>query len=445
MKPLGPTRLLTAAGKREDMPLDRQWAYRQRWEQQGYELPPWDPPAQNATTTLKNAGRSATRTAKRLLTGKSVAASAEVAAERLAICNNCPTHRLRESNRQCSACSCFVDFKVRLAGESCPDGHWAASEVPRRKKRRVARAAADRPRRRRTKNAFQIAPGTPRFITGCNLMRDTKVLMSKLPPNISAVVGVARSGLDVAAIIAKHLHVPLWSAAQNRSEIVSCGSGWRIQVGSKISGPVLLVDDTVMTGNSQKAVVPWVRRKFPDLVTAAVYVNPNAKVKPDLWAVDLPWPHILEWNVFNSVLSPHVAVDFDGILCYDCPPGDDDDGPRYRRFLETARPLYLPRRVPIPLIVTARLEKYRQPTEAWLRRHGIRWGKLVMGPWGNLKERHKHDMGAYKARHFEEWARRHRATPPPLMFMESDDRQAQTIARITRRLVVCPGTGKCYQ
>jgi orotate phosphoribosyltransferase len=292
---------------------------------------------------------------------------------------------------------------------------------------------------------FAMNGHAPEFVNGESLARDVRTLIGKLPPNVSAVVGIARSGLDVAAMIAKHLHLPLWAAAQNRSEIVNCGSGWRIQGSRTVKGPVLLVDDTVMTGNSQKSVQPWVRKKFPDLITAAVYVNPAARVKPDLWARDLPWPHLLEWNLFNSILSPNAAVDFDGILCCDCPLGDDDDGPRYERFLKNAPPLYLPRRVPIPLIVTARLNKYRPQTEEWLQRHSVTVKKLVMGPWATLADRRRDDVAAFKAEHFDKWAASHRAKPAPLMFVESDDRQAQKIAAITQRLVICPSSRKCYQ
>src|SRR5690606_15176720 len=122
-------------------------------------------------------------------------------------------------------------------------------------------------------------------------------------------------------------------------------------------------------------------KTFVSAIAAAVYVNPFARVKPDVWVRDLPWPHLLEWNLFNSVLSPSMAVDFDGILCHDCPPQDDDDGPRYARFLREVQPLYVMRKTVVQLIVTARLEKYRPQTLDWLARHGIAVKTLVMGPW----------------------------------------------------------------
>jgi len=234
---------------------------------------------------------------------------------------------------------------------------------------------------------------------------------------------------------------------QTMNDIVDTGNGWRLGGTKHINprhGKILVVDDTVMTGNSLKAIRPLIQSQVGNAVYAAVYVNPKALQKPDIWAVDLPWPHILEWNVFNSILSPSVAMDFDGILCHDCPPGSDDDGPRYLDFIRNAKPLYLPRRCPVPLIVTARIERYRAETEDWLRRHGVCWHRLVMHPATTLAERQRDNIPAYKARHYAAWAATHRPSPGPIMFMESEDRQAREIARHSRLMVVCPHTAGVY-
>ena len=127
-----------------------------------------------------------------------------------------------------------------------------------------------------------------------------------------------------------------------------------------------------MTGNSLKRTKHVLRDMPGEKLFAAVYVNPSAIAKPDVWVHDLPWPHLLEWNLFNSVLLDSFAIDFDGILCHDCPPADDDDGERYLAWMENARPLHLVRKSPVKLIITARLEKYRPQTLAWMERWGVR-------------------------------------------------------------------------
>lgn len=137
-------------------------------------------------------------------------------------------------------------------------------------------------------------------------------------------------------------------------------------------------------------------------------------------------------------------MDFDGILCRDCRPEEDDDDQRYLNFLSTAEPVFLPRKVTVPLIITARLEKYRQQNEAWLQRHSISWSKLVMHPAETLSERRRDDIVEYKAIHYSEWASRHRALPGQAIFIESDDYQAKAIAARSGRLVVCPASGQVY-
>ena len=128
-------------------------------------------------------------------------------------------------------------------------------------------------------------------------------------------------------------------------------------------------------------------------------------------------------------------MDFDGILCEDCSAEDDDDGSRYVRFLETAKPKYLVRSCEIPLIVTARLEKYRALTEAWLRRWGVRCRELVMGPWAERSR--AYDIGQFKGQVYRDSA----AT----IFVESCPAQARTIAEVSGKRVICPATGEIHQ
>lgn len=297
------------------------------------------------------------------------------------------------------------------------------------------------------RGAFAAGSGPVRFIKSSQFQQDILALIAKIPPDVTAIAGVARSGLSAATMLSMYLHLPMVTIRQTMGDVIQTGNGWRLG-GSKHVNPrtekVLVVDDTVMTGNSLKAIKPLIDREFGNAVYAAVYVNPKATRKPDIWSVDLPWPHILEWNVFNSILSPATAMDFDGILCHDCPTGSDDDGPKYLDFIRNAQPLYTPRRCPVPLIVTARIEKYRADTEDWLRRHGIAWHRLVMHPASTLAERRRDNIAAYKARHYVQWASTHRANPSPHIFFESEDRQAREIALRSGLLSICPHTAGVY-
>jgi len=296
-------------------------------------------------------------------------------------------------------------------------------------------------------SCFRRGSGPIRFIKSAELQEDIKLLLAKIPSDVTAIAGVARSGLSVATMLAMYLQLPMITIRQTLNDIVDTGNGWRLGGSRHIDprqGKILVVDDTVMTGNSIKAIRPLVNSQIGNAVYAAVYVNPLAKLKPDIWAVDLPWPHILEWNVFNSILSPSCAMDFDGILCHDCPAGSDDDGEKYVDFIRNAQPLYVPRRCAVPLIVTARIEKYRAETEDWLTRHGIRWNQLVMHPAKTLRERMRDNIPAYKAKHYAAWAKHHRPSPGPIIFFESEDWQAKEIARASQLMVICPHTAGVY-
>lgn len=325
---------------------------------------------------------------------------------------------------------------------------WLNTAVPFDKKTWTRRVNKLVPfKRSRSLHPFAYdAKRLPEFVTTAKLMEDAKALASMLPEDTSLIVGVARSGLTVANMVAMLLHRPIEIVRQSNGDVIDGGHGWRLTGNTTANGPVVVIDDTCMSGNSLKHVMPIVRKTHPNAIAAAVYCNPQARQKPDIWVRDLPWPHLLEWNLFNSILSPNMAVDFDGILCHDPPtPADDDDGPRYERFLRDTKPLYLARKVPIPLIVTARVEKYRPQTEAWLKRYGVKCSKLVMAPWPTSAERRRHDMAAFKAEHYRSFIAQHRRGLKPPLFVESDPHLAARIAKMSGGLVVCPAAGRCYK
>lgn len=289
-----------------------------------------------------------------------------------------------------------------------------------------------------------------RYITKEQFAKDTHNLITKIPHDVTAVVGVARSGVYPSSLASMMLHLPLYFIRQAQNDvvspdIVSAGNGWRLSEGTRPveSGRVVIIDDTVMTGNSMQAIRPIVDEMFPNSITAAVYCNPMATLKPDIHSVDLPWPHLLEWNIFNSVVLQSMAIDFDGILCQECSPHQDDDGSRYLDFLANVRPNYLVRKAKVPLIVTARLEKYRKETERWLKKWNVQYSRLVMGPWKDNHERSQNDIAAYKAHHFKFFADRVRGLKPAV-FVESDVHQARRIAELSGHLAVCPIAGKCF-
>lgn len=273
------------------------------------------------------------------------------------------------------------------------------------------------------------------FITTGRLAIDSASLIGQLPSGIDTVVGVARSGLVPAALIADYLHAPLYVAS--REHVAPAGAGFRL-MGSPLDGKhghVLLVDDSACSGRQSREVRVWVQAAFPRarLYTAAIYATPAAIPDFDFVAVELDSPHYLEWNYFNCPLIDKAALDFDGILCPDVPAEDDDDGFRYFQCLLNMPPRYLPRRSAVSAIVTARLEKYRPISEAWLKKWGVRWERLIMGPWKTQAER----VGQ-----IAKWKAGVYASLPNSMFVESNRGQAIAICELTGKPVLCPAAGR---
>jgi orotate phosphoribosyltransferase len=298
-----------------------------------------------------------------------------------------------------------------------------------------------------SKRPFEFSGEKPVFVSLEQFATDVKAFAGMIPIDAKGVVGIARSGLSPATIVAQLLHLPLKILRQHSKDgdysLIDGGSGWRLSGNTGGQGPWVLIDDTVMSGNSFRYSTPTVRKELGDVMTAAMYVNPAAAIQPDIVLKEMPWPHLLEWNMFNSVMTPSMAFDFDGILCHDCPPGSDDDGPRYMEFLTNAPLRYPVRKVVISMIVTARLEKYRDVTRAWLARHGIAVDTLVMGPWKSLRERTFDKVCNFKAEHYAKFLKRRHHVKPP-MFVESCPHQAKRIAELSGGLVVCPPSAQVF-
>lgn len=266
------------------------------------------------------------------------------------------------------------------------------------------------------------------------LMRDTRLLLPHLI-DVDAVVGVARSGMLPATILAVALHRPLYAVSRQHG-VVPIGSGRRMDRydDCRPVKTVLLVDDTMARGVIMRAVLPAVCAHFSDarVIRATVYAPGRRLHLLDLCAVEYDMPHYLLYNIFDApVHCLHALFDMDGILCEDFTREEDDDGDRYLAAMATKRPRWLPRYGPVR-IVTARLERYREPTMAWLDRHGIRVAELIMGPWRDPRER----VGK-----IAEWKARQYITRRPTrcnLFIESDPQQAKVIAKLARRPVLCP-------
>lgn len=276
-------------------------------------------------------------------------------------------------------------------------------------------------------------PGRSCWLREEDLASGCRRLASLLPWPVRGVAGVPRSGLIAASHLATMLSVPLYEITA-AAGLRLCGHGRRLAGQPSHRGPMVIVDDSVNTGTA----IAEVRRAAPaGSIFAAVFVNPVSRRTVDYYAQLHDMPHFFAWHFPGSSLVCAGAWDMDGVICEDCPPGVDDDGPRYARFLAEAKPLLVPRPHRIPLIVTARLAKYRPQTETWLRRYGVKCDRLVMGHWDTLADRRRHYCAAqHKGEAFR--------LSSLAYFLESCPTQARQIAAHSGKLTICPTTGEVF-
>jgi len=325
------------------------------------------------------------------------------------LCKFCGTRKAKPTRRNCSRSTGLGDTLAKVT-----------------KALGIRPCNGCRGRQEKLNGWFQYdRPQPPQWVSTLDLVVDTYQLAAKLPRGIDAVVGIPRSGMIPASILATHLHVPLYSLADG--VMVHAGAGSRLPA-TENHQRVLVVDDTVMNGSQLKRA----RGALPGggYLFAAVYVNPASRVKPDYQAAVLEQPHLLEWNLFNCGYIANCATDMDGIICED-PRWEGLTEKQQQQELDNVAPKWVPRKVPVQAIVTARLEKHRARTEIWLAKNGARYDRLIMGPWASHAERSRPGAVAkWKGEQFERLR--------PNFFIESAPGLAQEIAALTGGWVICP-------
>ncbi len=272
------------------------------------------------------------------------------------------------------------------------------------------------------------------YVTIADLSKLIMKNVYRIPHDIDLVVGVPRSGLLPANIISLYLNVRLTdidSFVQHRVY----NSGYRMK--SREECPikkVLVVDDSVQSGRAimeAKRKLMELGNEYEILYLAPIVTSEGAALV-DIYFTVIDEFRLFEWNIFHHRSLSNACLDIDGVLCKD--PVTDDDGPMYREFLKTAQPLFIPT-VPVKTLVSCRLEKYRELTEKWLSEHNVQYEELIMLDFPDKVARMKWGRhGEYKASCYKKSG----AT----LFIESSAKQAEIIARISRKPVLCVQTNK---
>ncbi len=258
--------------------------------------------------------------------------------------------------------------------------------------------------------------------------------MDRLPRDIDVVVGIPRSGLMVASLIALATNRPMADVAGFCEGRLLASGHTRRHAGLDVEAGavrrILLIDDSIDTGASLSQAQLAISAARPEVEVVTLVAFAAAREAPvDISLEVVPHPRAFEWNIMHHPILERACVDIDGVVCVDPTEDENDDGLRYVQFLDHAKALHLPTRR-VGAFVTNRLEKYRSQTERWLAHAGLSYGHLIMLDLPNKEARIRsgshslHKATFYRKSAFE-------------LFIESDVRQASEIARLSGKPVYC--------
>lgn len=254
-------------------------------------------------------------------------------------------------------------------------------------------------------------------------------------PQFDLIIGIPRDGVIIAYLISIYRNIPF-------TDLTSfCQNGGIYQPGIKHRNAeeftaeiktVLMVDDICASGTAMRDARAQLPTNSYQVSTGALYVTrPEEKVKVgliDYWGCELSGPRHYEWTHCDAVHLPNTFMDIDGILTPDW-HGGEDSGPAYEAWLSSVPLKVRPKN--IGTLITWRREQDRAVTEAWLAKHGITYGQLIMA------EREKWPGPAdYKAHHYKISQAR--------LFIESSAKQAERIYRLTHKPVVAFDTNEAW-
>jgi orotate phosphoribosyltransferase len=277
-----------------------------------------------------------------------------------------------------------------------------------------------------------------RYRSVADLDDDIVEWLPRLPRDLELIVGIPRSGLLAANLLALHLNLPMTDVeGLIAGRVLQPGPRYAAGVAGLLDKPanILVVDDSVLFGSQLETVKKRITAAHLSHAVryAALYPAPGSQRHVDFFFEIVKTPRCFEWNLMHHpwILSK-TCMDIDGVLCRDPTPAENDDGPEYQRFLQSADRRYLPS-APVRWLVTSRLEKYRTATEGWLAANGVEYGELMMMEYPDMDARRAANAySSFKASIYNRTG--------AILFVESSALLAAEIARLSGKSVFCVET-----
>lgn len=287
-----------------------------------------------------------------------------------------------------------------------------------------------------------------KYITLNDLNNTIRKNICKIDHDIDCVIAVPRSGMIPGSIISEFLNVPLIDINSFCEGLTPTGGNRLklVQREDRERKKLLVIDDTCYSGGSMKEAkerLSVFKDKY-DFIYCAVYAEGKGINELDVYMEDVRKYTdnldivLYEWNIFHHYpfISGRTMYDLDGVMCVD--PCDERMKAVYEDYIRNAVPLFVPT-VKIYKIVTFRLIKYADITVNWLRRHNIRYDNLIMFNAENYEDRAKSGITPEQMK-----GNAYKNDANAILFVESDDFQAQKIHEISGKPVLCVGTNILY-
>jgi uncharacterized HAD superfamily protein/hypoxanthine phosphoribosyltransferase len=254
------------------------------------------------------------------------------------------------------------------------------------------------------------------------------------------VVGIPRSGMLIALMIGLELN----KLTIQFSDLLD--KNFKNNYSSRMNAikqnndrklKIIICDDSINTSETIKKIKNQIEvtglNNLYEIHYFAAYATKKSKDNIDLYFELIEQPRIFEWNLFHHEYGKNFLWDFDGVFCNDPSDLENDDGEKYLNFLKYAEPKIIPSK-PIGMIVSARLEKYREQSIDWLKKNSINYSTLfLLNSTAELRKKNS----LHKIFKAEVYSRTN-----SLLFIESDIQQASWIYEKTQKPVYCIETSQ---
>jgi len=280
------------------------------------------------------------------------------------------------------------------------------------------------------------------FKTYADLSKDVKLNLHQIKKeNFDLIVGIPRSGMIPAYMIALSLNLNCTTiqAYLNNDKLKH---GQTRQVAKGISFPweakkVLVVDDSIATGNSlaalKESIPPELMKKLTFL---AFYSSKPVRSEVDMLIAHVPNPRVFEWNIFHHPMLGDALLEMEGILCKAPLLEQTKTEEAYLDYINNVESFIIPNHK-IHSIVTRRNEKYREQTEAWLKKSDVAYDNLIMdsspinGKMVNTDTNYRLKVLHYKKSDTK-------------LFFESEPSEARKLCKLAAKAVYCVANNRMY-